>query len=390
MLSPLRTYLVVLVSVITAGTIAPRGAYAQQYTLTSMGTLGGTQSEGWAINNNGQVTGWANTAGEAQDAFIYSNGIMTNLGTLGGPISIGMGINDSGQVSGSAQLADDSWHAFVYSNGTMSDLGTLLVGGDSYAYGINAGGQIVGNSETEGAGHAFLYSNGHMSDLGALGGIFSTAFGINASGAVTGQSDTANNVDAFVYANGTMTDLGSLVSGGGSSGQAINASGQITGYAGVANGSSHAFLYSNGKMLDLGALYGRDSEGLAINTRGEVVGSTYQPFNPSAFNPNGTTAFIYNGKMLDLNTLDTGSPLAMYVTLTSATAINDNGWIVADGVDSRTDLTTVYLLQPVPLPATGWLMLSGLGGLGFAIRRRRSFLEHRCLPERYFDWRATE
>ena len=29
-------------------------------------------------------------------------------------------------------------------------------------------------------------------------------------------------------------------------------------------------------------------------------------------------------------------------------------------------------LQPVPLPATAWFMLSGLGGLGFMARRRNA------------------
>ena len=63
-----------------------------------------------------------------------------------------------------------AYHAFLYSNGTMQDLGSL--GGDGgVAYGINAGGQIVGYASTAaGACHAFLYSNGAMTDLGTLGG----------------------------------------------------------------------------------------------------------------------------------------------------------------------------------------------------------------------------
>jgi hypothetical protein len=50
--------------------------------------------------------------------------------------------------------------------------------------------------------------------------------------------------------------------------------------------------------------------------------------------------------MIDLNTLDVGSPLAVYVTLTEAVDINDNGWIVANGIDSRTGNTHAYLLKP--------------------------------------------
>jgi len=41
--------------------------------------------------------------------------------------------------------------------------------------------------------------------------------------------------------------------------------------------------------------------------------------------------------------------------------------INAIGVDNLT-----YSTSPVPLPATAWLMLSGLGGLGAMVRKRRA------------------
>ena len=66
-----------------------------------------------------------------------------------------------------------SFHGFLYRGGTRTDLGTLG-GGTSAAYGINAAGQVVGESATSGPGtHAFLYSGGTMTDLGTLGGTHS-------------------------------------------------------------------------------------------------------------------------------------------------------------------------------------------------------------------------
>src|SRR5688500_6265601 len=72
---------------------------------------------------------------------------------------------------------------------TVADLGTLG-GTSSIGWGINASGQVTGQSYTTGDAetHAFLY-DGAMHDLGTLGGTFSSGAGINDSGQVTGQSD---------------------------------------------------------------------------------------------------------------------------------------------------------------------------------------------------------
>ena len=57
------------------------------YSVTDLGTLGGSGSVGFGINNQGQVTGYSFTATGAEHAFLFSNGQMTDLGTLGGAYS---------------------------------------------------------------------------------------------------------------------------------------------------------------------------------------------------------------------------------------------------------------------------------------------------------------
>jgi probable HAF family extracellular repeat protein len=52
-------------------------------TITDLGTLGGTLSNAYAINNYGQVVRFASTATDVQLAFLYSGGTMSPL--PGGP-----------------------------------------------------------------------------------------------------------------------------------------------------------------------------------------------------------------------------------------------------------------------------------------------------------------
>ena len=54
-------------------------------------------------------------------------------------------MNAAGEVVGDSATATGATHAFLYADGKMKDLGTLR-GGESLRYGINAAGQVVGNS----------------------------------------------------------------------------------------------------------------------------------------------------------------------------------------------------------------------------------------------------
>ena len=99
--------------------------------------------------------------------------------------------------------AAEVWEAFLYSNGKTTDLGA------GAAVGINDSGQVV----VESGDQAFLYSNGTMTNLGTFpGGSYSEATAINASGQVVGWAETSSGYpDAFLYSDGTMTDLNSLL-----------------------------------------------------------------------------------------------------------------------------------------------------------------------------------
>jgi probable HAF family extracellular repeat protein len=133
-------------------------------------------SQANAINNEGQAAGYAFSGGSNRRAVLWQDGGITGLGTLGGSESNAFGINDQGQVVGYSFLPDDTTnHAFLWQGGAMTDLGTL--GGDfSLARGINAQGQVVGYSFIPGTStnHAFLWQDGAMTDLGTLPGFDSS------------------------------------------------------------------------------------------------------------------------------------------------------------------------------------------------------------------------
>jgi probable HAF family extracellular repeat protein len=126
-------------------------------------------------------------------AFLYSNGTMESIGGLGGSQSEGHAINEMGAIVGYSLLAGDTvTHAFVWREGVMTDIGTLG-GSNSFAYGVNDAGDIVGESMLPaGATHAFVYESGAMTDLNLLlapqysGWVLEHAFGINESGWITG------------------------------------------------------------------------------------------------------------------------------------------------------------------------------------------------------------
>ena len=128
-------------------------------TISDLGTLGGTQSAAYAINNLGQVTGWAHTASEATHVFLSSNGTMTDLGTFGLD-PVGEAINNNGVIVG--QSGNGAW---IWSNGVFQNLNNLIPPGSGFtldnATAINDKGQIVANGKNStGQEHAFLLTPG--------------------------------------------------------------------------------------------------------------------------------------------------------------------------------------------------------------------------------------
>lgn len=117
-----------------------------------LGSLGGSYGNlANSINNQGQVVGQSDLAGDATfHGFLWSEGDgLKDLGTLPGDVlSLANGINDRAQIAMQSCDANFNCRAAIWKDGVMTDLNTVVAGESPlfllFATSINSGGQIVG------------------------------------------------------------------------------------------------------------------------------------------------------------------------------------------------------------------------------------------------------
>lgn len=118
--------------------------------MIDLGTLGGNNSWGRAINGGGVVVGESTTTDRNTHAFKWQGGIMTDLGTLGGANSSASGINDAGDIVGWAEDSNGVRKAVMWKSGQITDLNNVLLATQlrsitlSEARGINEDNEIAG------------------------------------------------------------------------------------------------------------------------------------------------------------------------------------------------------------------------------------------------------
>jgi probable HAF family extracellular repeat protein len=338
------------------------------YTLTDLGTLGGSFSFAGGLSNSGWVEGYAYVTGDtAAHAFLWRHGKITDLGTLGGPSSdASRRPNNGGNAAGGSDTAtsdplgeDFCGHGtymtclpFMWRHDKQKMTALPILGNNGWAGDINAEDEVVGVSENGVMeptcmppqvmqSKPVMWRKGKIQELPTVAGDpVGEAFAINdRSEAVGWSGDCQMPLHGVLWKYGKATDLGNL--GGVLFTQAvdINNWGQVVGTSDLTGDSTNdGFLWQRGVITDLGTLPG-DAASTAdgINDFGQIVGGSTDPSG-------NTRAYIWqDGVMADLNTL---IPANSSLFLQEATGgINDWGQIAGIGVDSIGD-THAFLLTP--------------------------------------------
>ena len=254
------------------------------------------------------------------------------LGTIGGCTLITPvvhGFNEADVVTGEACNARRDMHAFLWRNdgSPMVDLVPAAKGSRSTGNAVNASGLVAGSAQDSTGSYGFVSTgNGAPPTKIAndLGGNSTSAYALNNSGQVTGSADVAVGSDAFLWKDdgSPMVDLGNQLALGFpySTGQAINAAGQVAGTSWDGDRSYRAFIWKNdgSPLVDLGDLGGYRTKACCINASGQIAGSS------SIMSYAHPHAFLWRNDgtgMQDLGTLSRGS-------LSSASALNDAGQVV--------------------------------------------------------------
>jgi len=355
-LSNLIVYLLVVALITIYLSISQ--VFALTYNITDLGTLGGTYSYAWDLNNSGQVVGVSTTVNGDWHAFLWTQGEgMCDIGTLAnGDYSYAQHISNISQIAGYSNLTSggSTRHAYICEGDVMTDL-DLSFDKNSYAHGINDVGQVVGNVDKK----AFIWDsvNG-VQYIGPPGVERSSAQAINNSGQVVGNY-LSNNTFGFIWdsLNG-IRNLEMPVGYKGSVPEDINEAGQVAGHAwtDIAPHPHYAFIWND--VDDMHRICDVQSRAQGINDAGQVIGEF-------SVGGNYSHAFIWDSGhgLRDLN--DQILSGSNFEFISSAKNINNTGQIIAQGRINDSWHAVLLSPAPIPEPSTCLLFLFGLVGIAF-------------------------
>lgn len=341
-------------------------ATAQTYNVVNLGTLGGSNSEAYGLNDLGEVVGYSVFSGDpSRKAFKWTQ--QTGMQQLFGYQSEGednaRGINNSGVVVGSA--SEGSWTTAARWTPGQFTQGISFPGNSHRGLDINDSGNVAGiyysNLTAQGG---FVMGNQAWTMPLAQNQEGSMAVKINDNNFMVGYrfSDVWEETEAVMW--DPFSGVTSLIDFGGDTvANGINNQNRVTGRSNYANSDiSHAYFWSQDTgMISIHTQASWESStGEAISDDGTIVGAMY---NDQAL---VGTAFIWTAQTGMQNIEEMLDAQSQGWRIFTARDINSHGQIIGYGHHELYG-TRALLLNPVPEPTT--IAALALGAL--ALRRRR-------------------
>ncbi len=243
-----------------------------------------------ALNNLGDAAGsvWSSDVNAAQPA-VWRNGQLTMLSTLDMPNGNALAMNDQGVVVGS--ISDQAHPAQIQPVMWNGNQGTVLgdfPGAQAWAAGINSQGQVLIVSASSTETQTWVWQSGALTPITSPGAGVLGGSGINNLGHVAGTGEQNNQAIAFFWDGQTTTVLPNLAGDVEGYVRAINDSDQIVGSGLDSAYDTHAILWQNGQAFNLNDLIPAESgayllDATAIADNGTIVANGYFNGAPASF-----------------------------------------------------------------------------------------------------------
>jgi uncharacterized membrane protein len=327
-------------------------APAPTYTLTAVGRpLPNGVSGAAAINDAGVVVGSEGNTEETNhfQAFSWYHGVRRPIARIPGYSTGANAVNGSGTVVGLAATADyKRTFPWVWQDGKLRKLAcpaceTMGRVGANDAFDINDHGVIVGTLLRNHEEQAVMWPNARSQPifLPNHGITESEAMRVNNRGDVLiSWGDIQHPIGGIsVLRDGILHDLPIPVYGGGA--YDMNNNGLVVGFAQVPpHGRTRAVYWKNGRMYKLADTPGTSSLALAVNDRGDIVG-TAAPVGARFPTP---VLWTHDGQRIELNdAIVNRDDWDM-----EPRAINNHGVIVANGFLHLSDVEGLVLTPITP------------------------------------------